>query len=68
MTQTLDLSQIPTAADARRVNPNVTVKPVNLAWLDAVAAARGTTRSRALDAILDQLRETAVAPKGGSQK
>jgi hypothetical protein len=68
MTQTLDLSQIPTAADTRRVNPNVTVKSVNVEWLDAIAQSRGTTRSRALDAILDQLRETAVAPKGGSQK
>lgn len=68
MRQAFDLSQIPAAADTRRVNPNVTVKPVNVEWLDAIAAARGTSRSRALDAILDQLREAAVTPKGVPQK
>lgn len=68
MRQAFDLSQIPAAADTRRVNPNVTVKPVNVEWLDAIAQARGTTRSRALDAILDQLRETATTPKGVPQK
>lgn len=39
-----------------RVNPNVTIKMVNIAFLDQVAAERGTIRSRILDEMLDMMR------------
>lgn len=39
-----------------RVNPNVTIKMVNIAFLDQVAAERGTIRSRVLDEMLDLMR------------
>lgn len=39
-----------------RVNPNVTIKMVNIAFLDQVAAERGTIRSRILDEMLDLMR------------
>ncbi|MCI0550860.1 MAG: hypothetical protein L0287_07890 [Anaerolineae bacterium] len=48
---------------SRKVNPNVTIKEVNIEFLDKVADERDTNRSSALDQLLDFLREQYEAAK-----
>lgn len=48
---------------SRKINPNVTIKELNIQFLDQLAEERGTTRSSALDQLLDALREQFEAAK-----
>lgn len=58
------LSRVTPASRARRLNPNVTLKAINISFMDEFAGAKGfDTRSAALDAILDELREQWEAAK-----
>ena len=66
MVQTLDIdSALTRGAQLNRDNANVTLKRVNLAWLDQLAAQRGVKRARLLDSILDELREQWQANQAG---